>query len=166
MPGTRHFPRMTYHVSRCLREIVAPIQTLPTKQWETLKAEFNNKCAYCGHTATKENRGIVPDHLIPVTRYGELVLGNTVPSCQTCNDSRGEKDWRPFVRERFPEHAENRIAKIEAYIHRHPYHAASPESVFSKEEQDQYSQLFEDWKALLERAEKLQAVVESRRKSK
>ena len=157
---------MTYHVSRGLREIAAPIQTMTKKQWEALKAEFNDRCAYCGHTATKENRGIVPDHLIPVTRYGELVLGNTVPSCQSCNDSRGEKDWRPFVREKYPEHAEKRIEKIEAYLHRHPYHPVSPESVYLPEENAQYVQLFEDWKALLERATKLQAVVESRRKSK
>jgi len=157
---------MTYHVSRGLREIVAPRQTMPTKQWEALRAEFNNKCAYCEQIATKENRGIVPDHLTPVTRYGELVAGNTVPSCQTCNDSRGEKEWRPFIREKYPEHAETRIAKIEEYMHRHPYHPASPESIFSNEEQEQFNQLFEEWKALLERAEKLRAVVESRRKSK
>ena len=139
---------------------------MPRKQWEALKTEFNNQCAYCGHTATEENRGIVPDHLIPVTRFGELVPGNTVPSCQTCNDSRGEKDWRPFFTEKFPEHAASRIAKIDEYIHQHSYHAVSPESVFSEEEQDQFSKLFEDWKALLEQAKNLKAVVKSQRKSK
>src|ERR1700752_1895750 len=101
MPGTRHFDRMQYNVARGLREIVAPRQTMHKAQWEQIKEEFGGRCVFCGEEGTKENRGIVPDHLVPVTRFGELVLGNVVPACQACNDSRGEKDWRPFLRQRF-----------------------------------------------------------------
>jgi hypothetical protein len=102
MPGTKHIGRMQYNVARGLREIVAPRQTMSTVQWKQLLEEFGGLCIFCGSADTAENRGIVPDHLIPVIRFGELILGNTVPACQTCNDSRGEKDWLPFLRSRFP----------------------------------------------------------------
>jgi 5-methylcytosine-specific restriction endonuclease McrA len=160
MPGTQFFSRMTYNVSRGLREIVAPRQSMSRKQWEAIKAEFNGQCVYCGEVATKKNRGIVPDHLIPVTRHGELVLGNTVPACQTCNDSRGEKDWRRFLKKKLPaEQAESRIRRIQTHLDQHPYRPVSPTAVFSENELQQYRQLSEDWKALLERARALQAVV-------
>ncbi|NMQ27997.1 hypothetical protein E4Q23_09645 [Candidatus Accumulibacter phosphatis] len=164
MPGTKHFTRMQYNVSRGLREIVAPRQTMPTAQWQHLKDEFDGLCVFCGSDATKENRGIVPDHLIPVTRFGELVIGNTVPACQTCNDSRGDDDWRPFVRVRFRSDPEVQIERIEAYIKRHPYHPPSPETALSPEEQKSYAQLLKDWESLLARARTLHSSAENRRK--
>lgn len=164
MPGTKHFTRMQYNVSRGLREIVAPRQTMPTAQWQRVKDEFGGLCVFCGSDATKENRGIVPDHLIPVTHFGELVIGNTVPSCQTCNDSRGDGDWRPFVRARFPDAPEAQIERIEAYLKRHPYHPPSPETALSPKEQESYVQLLKDWESLLARARLLHSSAENRRK--
>jgi hypothetical protein len=155
---------MRYNVSRGLREIVAPRQTMPTAQWQRVKLEFDSLCVFCGSAGTKENRGIVPDHLIPVTRFGELVIGNTVPACQTCNDSRGDGDWRPFVRERYPTDPEAQIARIEAYLKRHPYHPPSPESALSPKEQKEYAQLLHDWETLLERARRLDSSAKARRK--
>jgi len=134
MPGTKHFTRMQYHVARGLREIVAPRQVMPKAQWERIKEEFDNRCVFCGQQGSKENRGIVPDHLIPVTQFGELVVGNTVPSCQTCNDSRGEKDWRPFLRERFAGDPDAQIMRVETYLARHPYHPTPPETALSEAE--------------------------------
>jgi len=133
-------------------------------QWEQIKQEFGGQCIFCGQSGTKENRGIVPDHLIPVTRFGELVVGNTVPACQTCNDSRGEGDWRPFLRERFPADAEAQIARIEEYLARHPYHPPSPEEALSAGELKDYRALRDEWDSMLERARRLQASVEKRRK--
>lgn len=164
MPGTRHFTRMQYNVARGLREIVAPRQTMRKAQWEQIKQEFGGRCIFCGQAATKENRGIVPDHLIPVTRFGELVIGNTVPACQTCNDSRGERDWRPFLRERFPGDAGAQVARVEAYLYRHPYHPPSPEEALSDGELKDYQTLLKEWDSMLQRARRLQAVVEERRK--
>lgn len=164
MPGTKHFSRMKYNVARGLREIVAPRQTMPKAQWEQVKAEFGGHCIFCGQTGTKENRGIVPDHLIPVTRFGELVVGNTVPACQTCNDSRGEKDWRPFLRERFPRDADAQIARVEDYLARHPYHPPSPEKALSKSELRDYLALLAEWDSMLQRARDLQRSIEKRRK--
>lgn len=164
MPGTKHFTRMQYNVARGLREIVAPRQSMPTAQWQHLKDEFDGLCVFCGSSATKENRGIVPDHLIPVTRFGELVIGNTVPACQTCNDSRGDGDWRPFVRAKYPGDSETQIERIEAYLKCHPYHPPSPETALSPEEQKSYAQLLKDWESLLARARTLHSSAETRRK--
>ena len=164
MPGTKHFTRMQYNVTRGLREIIAPRQTMPKAQWERIKAEFVERCVFCGSTATKENRGIVPDHLVPVTRFGELVVGNTVPACQTCNDSRGEKDWRPFIRVTYPNDPEVQITLIEEYLTRHPYHPQSLEVALSHSEQASYLALLANWESLLEKARELHKAAEERRK--
>ena len=163
MPGTKHFTRMPYNVSRGLREIVAPRQTMSTAQWKRLKDKFNGLCVFCGSGPTNENRGIVPDHLIPVTRFGELVMGNTVPACQTCNDSRGDGDWRPFLRGRFPNNPEAQIKCVETYLKDHPYHPPSPETALSQEEQLSYALLLKDWESLLDKASTLHASAENRR---
>ncbi|MCA8116046.1 HNH endonuclease [Burkholderia cepacia] len=137
---------------------------MPQKEWERIKAEFENVCVYCECASSQENRGIVPDHLVPVTQFGELVVGNTVPACQTCNDSRGDRDWRAFLRDKFPNDADGRIERIEAHLRLHPYKAPSPETALSGQEQLDYFALLADWESLLERARALHASAEDRRR--
>lgn len=161
--GTKHFPRLGYNVSRGLREIVAPIQTMPKADWDALLGEFHGCCAFCGDGATRQNRGIVPDHLIPVTDYGELVLGNVVPACQTCNDSRGNSDWRQFIESRSPNEAPHRVARIEEHLARNPYDAIQPPEVLDAEELEQYESVLADWEELLESAKDLYEKVKERR---
>jgi NMD protein affecting ribosome stability and mRNA decay len=165
MKGTQHFSRMSYHVKRGLREIVAPSHRISKSTWAVVLDEFSHRCAYCGSEATAENRGIVPDHLVAVTDYGELVLGNTVPACQTCNDSRGNKDWREFLQARFPVEALARVAAIEAYIKGHGYSACTPESALTQAELMEYNEILQQWESLLQRAQALQAKVSMRRKA-
>ena len=164
MAGTSYFGRMQYNVARGLREIVAPRQTMPNAEWARIEQEFGDSCIFCGQMGTKENRGIVPDHLVPVTRFGELVMGNTVPACQTCNDARGDKDWRPFLRERFPGDAEAQIARVEHYLAQHPYHPMRPEDALSEKEFREYTALLAEWSSMLEKARRLRSAVERRRK--
>lgn len=135
MKGTQHFSRMNYNVRRGLREIVAPDHRVSKQEWALVLAEFDGTCAYCGATASAENRGIVPDHLVAVTDFGELIPGNIVPACQTCNDSRGNKPWRTFLASRFPADAANRIRRIERYValctttrHAAPRHPSPPKN--------------------------------------
>lgn len=156
---------MQYNVARGLREIIAPRQTMATSQWKHVLEEFGGLCIFCGSSGTAKNRGIVPDHLIPVTRFGELVVGNTVPACQTCNDSRGEKDWRPFLRSRHPGDAEAQILAVEAHLAKYNYHPASLESALAPHEQAAYATLLRDWGSLIERARALHAAAEKRRRS-
>jgi hypothetical protein len=161
--GTQHFSRMNYNVRRGLREIVAPCHRVSKKDWVSILAEFREACAYCGSTRSAENRGIVPDHLVAVTEFGELVPGNIVPACQTCNDSRGNKPWREFLASKFPEDAANRIQRIERYITMHNYVPRSPTSSLSPDELAQYNALVVEWELFLARAQQLQSSVARRR---
>ncbi|WP_295872575.1 HNH endonuclease [uncultured Zhongshania sp.] len=155
MAGTKHFTRMHYHVSRGLREIVAPRQTMPKKEWEEIKRSFSEKCAYCGKVALKENRGIVADHVVPATEFGEFVKGNIVPACQTCNDSRGNKCWREFINTKQGSDLADRIAKIEQHLEANPYTAPTAETVLSAQELKKYKQLLEQWDAINAEAKEL-----------
>ncbi|MEE9928554.1 HNH endonuclease signature motif containing protein [Microvirgula aerodenitrificans] len=163
MKGTKHFSRMNYNVRRGLREIVASDHKISDRDWKLILSEFNGTCAYCGEPASAENRGIVPDHLVAVTDFGELVPGNIVPACQTCNDSRGNKPWRIFISNKFPVDANNRIRRIECYIEQHNYSPCSPETSLTPEELSKYNALLLDWEAFLFKARELQSRVAQRR---
>lgn len=150
---------MDYHVSRGLREIVAPRQTMSKASWQGILDRFDQRCAFCGENKTSENRGIIPDHLVPVTAFGELAPGNAVPACQRCNDSRGDGDWREFLAQNYPEHAKHRIQTIEAYLTDNPYVPASLEKL-AKDDQTAYADLLSGWDNLLQRAKNLRERVQ------
>lgn len=154
---------MNYNVRRGLREIVASSHLMTDQKWSDTKTEFAGRCAFCGSEATAANRGIVADHLIPVAEFGELVAGNTVPACQTCNDSRGRMDWKSFLQARFPSDAASRIAKIDSHIGAYSYSPTSPELSLTADELNQYQELLSQWENFLERAKALRAVVSARR---
>jgi len=164
MPGTKHFGRMPYHVARGLREIVAPRQTMSKAQWQTVLEELGGLCIFCGQAGTAENRGIVADHLVPVTRFGELVIGNTVPACQSCNDSRGDKEWRPFLRSLFPGDAEVQIRRVEDYVTKFNYHPVSLEVALSATERERYKTLLRKWEIMLKMARRLRDAAGKRRR--
>jgi 5-methylcytosine-specific restriction endonuclease McrA len=161
--GTKHFPRLRYNVSRGLREIIAPLQQMQYEVWQAILAEFEGRCAYCGQGSTQENRGIVPDHLIPVTEYGELVVSNAVPACQTCNDARGNLDWRGFLENRFPDQAKRRISAIDSYRASHPYETTRPEQILTQAEHAEYQSLLQAWDRILTAATELYSRVKDRR---
>jgi 5-methylcytosine-specific restriction endonuclease McrA len=74
------------------RKLLLP-STLTSKQWETIKQHFNNKCAYCG-----KELPLSQDHFIAIKSSGEYGLNNIVASCRSCNSSKGSKDffgWYP-----------------------------------------------------------------------
>jgi hypothetical protein len=164
MPGTKHFGRLQYNVARGLREIVAPRQTMPKAQWIAVLEEFGGLCIFCGSEGTAENRGIVPDHLVPVTRFGELVLGNTVPACQACNDSRGEREWRPFLRSVYPGDAESQIHRVEGHVSKYGYHPITLEDALSSKEREMYAALIKEWETMLEKARRLRDAAAKRRR--
>lgn len=146
---------MHYHVSRGLREIVAPRQTMPTNEWQDIKSSFGDKCSYCGEGPTKENRGIVADHVVPATDFGEFVKGNVIPACQTCNDSRGNKCWKEFINKKWSPDLSARIEKIEQYLAANPYTAPTPETALTSEELEKYNYLRELWETINSGAKEL-----------
>lgn len=65
--------------------------TLTVQQWENIKLHFNNKCAYCN-----KKLPLAQEHFIALSKGGEYTVNNIIPSCQSCNSSKGTKkflDW-------------------------------------------------------------------------
>jgi len=72
------------------------------------------RCVFCG--AQPIGRW---DHLIPVKCWGETVLGNMVPSCAHCDDSKQQYRYEEWMRSNPGTSApgvEERIARIQAYV--------------------------------------------------
>jgi 5-methylcytosine-specific restriction endonuclease McrA len=75
----------------------------PVPEWwrEEKFEEFGGLCAYgCGRPAA------ALDHVWPVAKGGESRPDNLVPSCVTCNSSKKDRDYRPWLEklaEAFPE---------------------------------------------------------------
>lgn len=63
--------------------------TLTEQQWEYTKQYFNNSCAYCGN----DKVNLEQDHLIPMTKGGNYVMGNIIPACRRCNSSKRNNDF-------------------------------------------------------------------------
>lgn len=69
------------------------LATLTTEQWEDIKNTFDNRCCYCG-----KERPLAQEHFVAQSKGGEYTLDNIVPSCKSCNSSKGDKDffeWYP-----------------------------------------------------------------------
>ncbi|MBN2466252.1 HNH endonuclease [candidate division WOR-3 bacterium] len=54
-------------------------------------------CVYCGDTKPKQWRW---DHVHPVSKGGRTVIGNLVPACSSCDDSKQEKTLDEWFRRR------------------------------------------------------------------
>jgi len=82
-------------------------------QWQEIVEAFGGACAYCG-----ANGELVMDHVIPINRQalGEHRLGNLVPCCRACNETKSEQDFRAFL-----EDDPVRIAAIAAHMEGHGY---------------------------------------------
>ena len=60
---------------------------LPFEEWSAVLKFFNHECAYCG-----AKDGLEQEHIIPVNDGGTYRIGNIVPSCRSCNASKGTKN--------------------------------------------------------------------------
>lgn len=93
-----------------VRTILSSIGTesFSQKDWEATKAYFAHRCSYCG-----AETDLVIEHAIPINRegLGEHRLGNLVPSCRSCNDKKGSKDFREFLGD---DH--EAVSRIETYM--------------------------------------------------
>lgn len=57
------------------------------RDWQRLVNRFHGCCAYCGG---RPRWGVVRDHVIPVGRGGRDSIGNLLPTCRSCNSSKGD----------------------------------------------------------------------------
>lgn len=69
------------------------------KDWLNIMKSANWRCFYCDVELTKENRSV--DHVVPLALSGVHEPFNLVPSCISCNSSKGDKklkDWGAFYK--------------------------------------------------------------------
>lgn len=95
--------------------------TLTLKEWNKIKKDFNNSCAYCGMTEKehfdKFNESLHQEHFIPLSKGGEYTHNNIIPSCKSCNSSKGENlfsEWYPNY-EHYSEGKEDKILRFLGY---------------------------------------------------
>jgi len=55
------------------------------QEWEDMKIEFGNKCAFC-----RKEKPLTKDHIIPLSENGTDYIDNIQPLCRNCNS----KKWK------------------------------------------------------------------------
>lgn len=98
-------------------------------------------CIYCGSSQVERW-----DHLVSVRDGGATVLGNMVPACQPCDDSKGRKDYRAWLSGRAPRNPardnssahQEIIRRVEAYQQHFAY--APPADFISALTPEQHAQ--------------------------
>jgi len=104
-------------------------------------AFFNDeraRCVYCGSQNVARW-----DHLVPVMKGGETVLGNMVPSCARCDDSKRDlpfDEWlaaatKPAHADRRPDEVAKRIDRIQEYVARYAFVVRPLEDRLTADEQ-------------------------------
>jgi len=86
--------------------------TLTLIQWETIKSQFDNKCAYCG-----KEKPLEKEHFISLNKNGEFTINNIICACRSCNSSKGNRDfskWYPTYRN-YSKKRETKILKFLGY---------------------------------------------------
>lgn len=96
--------------------------TLTIKQWQQIKDDFNNECAYCGMTEEEHrkrfNEQLHQEHFIPLFKGGEYTHNNIIPACRSCNSSKQDTDffeWYPTY-EHYNKEREQFILEYLGYI--------------------------------------------------
>ena len=56
------------------------------REWEELKAKFNNLCVFCN-----QDKLLTKDHIIPLSEGGSDFITNIQPLCRNCNSKKWKK---------------------------------------------------------------------------
>lgn len=136
-------------VERAVKEACGKRELGQAEIQEIIKYFFNEElqCVYCGSPEVKRW-----DHLLPISKGGETVLGNIVPSCQRCDDSKRDDyfdDWiksdvKYSPKSREVKDIDERIRKIKAYMKKYGYRAETLEEKLTKEERKQLDSIRSD----------------------
>jgi 5-methylcytosine-specific restriction endonuclease McrA len=77
---------------------------IPGRVIDARHAEFDYSCAYCGFKPQNKLE-LETEHVIPIKQGGTHALGNLLPTCESCNDSKytyAVEEWyrqQPFFSE-------------------------------------------------------------------
>lgn len=119
---------------------------------------FGGGCAFCGGAEAPRN-----DHLVPVINRGDFIRQNVVPACAKCDDSKGQKDFRSWMREATSKSSlrqrgftdtqiEERIQRIEQW--QTGYESKTDEQLFEKN-LSRYRLILEKMDNLIKKAQQL-----------
>lgn len=74
---------------------------LTDQQWRVTLEAFGFRCAYCGELPDSINcpryGKLVQEHLVALNKGGGYTFGNIVPSCEKCNNSKRDHNWRGWM---------------------------------------------------------------------
>lgn len=84
--------------------------TFTVAQWRITKEEFKNKCAFCD---TEDQ--LTMEHFIATNNGGEFTKENIIPSCQSCNSSKGSKEPIEWFRSQYT-YTESKEIRILNYL--------------------------------------------------
>lgn len=113
-------------VERALSECLAARQ-FGQKEIAEVLAFFGTdspKCVFCGAPEVKRW-----DHLVPVNKGGETVLGNMVPACARCDDSKRDLAFEEWImsdakwslKSRGIKDVDQKVERIKAYVQHYGY---------------------------------------------
>jgi hypothetical protein len=100
------------------------------------------RCVYCDGIEVQRW-----DHLVPVFSGGETVIGNMVPACGRCDDTKRQVDFATWLRGRAernfipPQSAEDRIRHLQEYAARFGYQPPRLDGRLTAERKAQLSEL-------------------------
>jgi hypothetical protein len=137
-------------VERSLRDCIAERKFgAPEKAFA---AEFfGGTCAFCGASPIQRW-----DHLVAVSQGGDTVLGNMVPACNKCDDSKAHHPFDEWAlgdapgspRTRGVTDLEAKLARIREYVAMFEYVAREPEERLTPDELKQYALIRSDLQRL------------------
>lgn len=76
----------------------------------TIKEQWNNKCAYCD-----SDQNLTLDHVVPRSKGGIDYTENVVCCCNSCNVSKSHTNWEEWYSNQ-PFYDEDRKNKIKEWI--------------------------------------------------
>ena len=129
-------------IERTLKECFADRQFSPeeevTKVLEFFFGAGQPECVFCGREVKRW------DHLLPISKGGDTVLGNMVPACAQCDDSKQGKPFEDWMisnakyspKSRGVKDIAKRIERIKAYIQHFGYVPRSLEDRLNEQEFD------------------------------
>jgi len=102
------------------------------------------ECVYCG--ASPMQRW---DHVVPVLKGGDTVLGNIVPACAKCDDSKRHLDYDEWARSSAPSSPrsrgvpdlEARLARIRGYAAAYNYSPRLPTERLTSQQMEHYQRI-------------------------
>lgn len=136
------------YIDRALRECLGARQFGQKEIGVVLDFFDSNppECVYCGSQDIKRW-----DHLVPIKNGGETILGNMVPACSACDDSKQDLPFDDWIWNDSPSSPKSRgvtdinkrITRIRSYVQRFDYQVIPLEERLDPDELEKLAEIRE-----------------------